>query len=378
MREIEPVSSLIGEIYDAALEPARWGGVLPDLRDFVGGSAAWIFSKDTSTKSSNIYYDCGGADPHYRQLYCDHFAKLDPLTAGQVLAEIGRPISTADIMAVDEFESTRFCQEWRRPQGLIDFATAALDKTATGASLFGVFRQRRQGPVDDDMHRRMRQIVPHIRRAVLIARAVEHKTAEASAFADTLDGISAGMFLVDANGQIIHANASGQSLLDERSVLRAGGGRLAAIEPGADRQLNQTIALAGGGDGAVGIAGIAMPLAARDGAYYVAHALPLTSSERRRAGAGYAAVAALFVRKAGLETPAPPEAIARLYKLTPSELRVLLAIVDVGGVPEVAEALGLSEATVKTHLHRLFAKTETRRQAELVKLVAGFSNPLLN
>jgi DNA-binding CsgD family transcriptional regulator len=59
-------------------------------------------------------------------------------------------------------------------------------------------------------------------------------------------------------------------------------------------------------------------------------------------------------------------------------LRVLLAIVDVGGVPEVAEALGLSEATVKTHLHRLFAKTETRRQAELVKLVAGFSNPLLN
>jgi hypothetical protein len=33
---------------------------------------------------------------------------------------------------------------------------------------------------------------------------------------------------------------------------------------------------------------------------------------------------------------------------------------------------------VKTHLHRLFAKTETTRQADLVKLVAAFSTPLVN
>ena len=68
--------------------------------------------------------------------------------------------------------------------------------------------------------------------------------------------------------------------------------------------------------------------------------------------------------------------MAKTFKLTPSELRVLLAIVQVGGVPETAEALGIAEATVRTHLHRLFAKTGTRRQAELVKLVVGFSRPL--
>jgi DNA-binding CsgD family transcriptional regulator len=39
--------------------------------------------------------------------------------------------------------------------------------------------------------------------------------------------------------------------------------------------------------------------------------------------------------------------------------------------------LGVAEATVKTHLHHLFAKTGTSRRAELVKLVAGFSNPLV-
>src|SRR5262249_7133994 len=53
------------------------------------------------------------------------------------------------------------------------------------------------------------------------------------------------------------------------------------------------------------------------------------------------------------------------------------AIVEVGGVPETAEVLGVAQATVKTHLHRVFGKTGTARQAELVKLVAAFSSPLV-
>jgi DNA-binding CsgD family transcriptional regulator/PAS domain-containing protein len=378
MREAEQLLSLVGDIYDAALDPALWVEVLGNARDFVGGSAAAVFSKDARTKSLNVYYHCGGVDPNYQQLYFDQYAKLDPSTSAHVMAEIEQPISTADIMAVDEFANTRFYQEWARPQKLVDFGVAVLDRSPTGAALFGVFRQKRHGLVDDDTRGRMRQIVPHIRRAMAIGRAIELKTAEAAVLADTLDGVSAGMFVVDANGRIVHANASGQALLDERSVLRAGSGKLTAIAADADRELNQTLALAAGGDAAIGAKGIAVPLKARDGGHYVAHALPLTSGERRRAGAGYAATAALFVRKATLDVSSPPEAIARLYKLTPTELRVLLAIVEVGGVPEVAEAFGIGEATVKTHLHRVFAKTETTRQAELVKLVAAFSNPLVN
>src|SRR5262249_28749463 len=192
------------------------------------------------------------------------------------------------------------------------------------------------------------------------------------------DGFSAGMFLVDASGRIVHANASGRAQLDERSVVRAAGGKLAAIDPKANQELSQTLALANGGDAAVGVKGIAVPLTARDGDDDVADVLPLTSGERRRAGAGHAAVAALFVRKAELDAPSPPEAIARTYKLTPTELRVLLAVVQLDGVPEVADALGVEKTTVKTHLQRLFAKTDTNRQSDLVKLVAGFANPFVH
>jgi DNA-binding CsgD family transcriptional regulator len=55
---------------------------------------------------------------------------------------------------------------------------------------------------------------------------------------------------------------------------------------------------------------------------------------------------------------------------------VLIAIVEVGGVADVAELLGLSQATVKTHLRQIFAKTGVSRQADLVKLVAGFISPV--
>jgi DNA-binding CsgD family transcriptional regulator len=106
--------------------------------------------------------------------------------------------------------------------------------------------------------------------------------------------------------------------------------------------------------------------------------LPLTSGARRCAGQRYAAVAAVVVRKAAIETPSPAEAVARSYGLTPSELRVMLASIEVGGVAQTADALGIGEATVKTHLHRVFGKTGASRQADLVRLVAAFANPLVN
>jgi DNA-binding CsgD family transcriptional regulator len=186
------------------------------------------------------------------------------------------------------------------------------------------------------------------------------------------------MLLVDAFGRVVHANAAGHGLLAEGSVLGVAGRKLAAHDGSAEQALHDVFLAAGSGDAAVGIKGIAVPITARGGERYVAHVLPLTSGARRRAGASYAAVAALLVHKATLDTPSPPEVIAKTYRLTPSELRVLLAVVEVGGGPEVAEALGIAETTVRFHLRQLFEKTGARPQADLVKLVAGFTNPVVD
>ena len=375
MPQAEQISALIGDIYDAALDRSLWVDVLAKAAALVGGPAATLFWKDVVNKTGGVFYDVG-ISLHYRQLYFDKYIKSDPTTTAHLFAEIEEPMATADILPYDEFLQTRNYLEWARPQGLVDCVFALLDKSATSVAMFGVFRHERDGVVDDETRRRMRLVVPHIRRAVLIGRVIDLKTAEAATFAQILDGLSAGMLLVDASGRIVHANAKGHALLAEGSVLSTVGRKLTAHDASAEQALHDVFLAAGSGDAAVGIKGIAVPIKARSGEQYVAHVLPLTSGARQRAGKTYTAAAAVFVQKAALATPSPPEVIARTYKLTPTELRVLLAVVEIGGVPDVAEALGMSAETVKTHLGHVYEKTGVNRQAEFVKLIAGFSSPL--
>jgi DNA-binding CsgD family transcriptional regulator len=374
MRESERLSALIGRIYDATLDPNLWVDVLDEAARFVGGPASSLYYRDADRRPGVAYQS--GLDPRYVQLFVDTYAKLDPTLTGYFYAKLEEPISTADVMPYDEFVQTRFYKEWARPQGIVDSAHAMLERSTKSAASFVVFRHERDGLVDNESRQRMRLIVPHVRRAALIGKTIDLKKAEAAILADTLDGISAGMFLVTATGRIVHANAAGHVMLNAADVLHAEAGRLAVNDRQADQVLADTFATAGNGDAAIGVKGVALPLIARDGERHVAHVLPLTSGARRRAGASYAAAAALFVHKAALDAPSPPEAIAKAYQLTPTELRVLLAVVEVGGVPDVAEALGIAETTVRTHLHQTYQKTGTNRQADLVKLVAAFSNPL--
>jgi DNA-binding CsgD family transcriptional regulator len=210
----------------------------------------------------------------------------------------------------------------------------------------------------------------------MINKAIDHKKSEAATFADTLDGLSAGIFLVDAGCRIVHANAAGQDMLDEDDFLRSVGGQLVARDMQANRSLREVFAAEV--DVAVAAKEIALSLTAHDGERYVAHVLPLASLARSGGGIASKAVAALFVRKVELDGDSYGASVARAFGLTPTERRVLLAIVEIGGVPEAAETLGIAETTVKTHLYRVFAKTGAGRQADLVKLAAGFSNPLAN
>ena len=83
-------------------------------------------------------------------------------------------------------------------------------------------------------------------------------------------------------------------------------------------------------------------------------------------------VAALFVHKTAIDHPSLPESVARHDKLTPTELRVLRDIVDMGDAPEVADALRIADNTVKTHLGGVYQKTGTRRRADLVSWRRGF------
>jgi hypothetical protein len=206
MEETAQLLNLVGGIYDAVLEPARWNSVIEKISSFVGGSGASVFWQDAIRREGNSYYDFG-VDVHYRQLYFDKYVKFDPLSVAYQTHDVGDVTSSSVLMPPAELFQTRFYREWAQPQGWIDNVFAILDKSLTSIGVFVVFRHEREGLADNDARRLLRLITPHLRRAVLIGGVIDLKADKAETLADVFDTLSAGVFLVDGTGRIIHANA---------------------------------------------------------------------------------------------------------------------------------------------------------------------------
>jgi len=376
MEEVERVPRLIGDIYDASLDPGLWPAVFEKAGGYVRGSTAFVMSQDTVSKAAQVYFNWG-TEPRYAELYLERYCKLNLVFPTIPLFGVGETHWVPDCLPREEFCRTRFAKEWLVPQGYVDGLFTIVDKSATSCAVFSVFRHLSDGFVDDEMRRRFELVAPHVRRALLIGKVINLHKVQAAQLADSLDTLAAGMFRVNATSHIAYANASGQGLLREAKVLRAPGGRLGAIDPVADQALRDTFARSAEGDAAVGRRGIAVTLRARNDERYVANVLPLTSGARRNAGTVYSATAVVFVNRVTLDMPSPPEVLAREFRLTPAELRVLFAIIEIGNAGEVADVLGISEATVRTRLHHLYGKTSTNRQTELVRLVAGYSTAVM-
>ena len=61
--------------------------------------------------------------------------------------------------------------------------------------------------------------------------------------------------------------------------------------------------------------------------------------------------------------------LERLYRLRPAEIAVVRLLVRHRTRREIAAEVNISINTVRFHLKQLFAKTGTRRQSELVRLL---------
>jgi DNA-binding CsgD family transcriptional regulator len=363
---------LIETIYDAGLHPELWSEVVVKLNAFIGSQACGLISKDPVSKSGATHYYCG-VDPYYIQLYAETYSRYDPLAR---LPRYGEVRNIPDLVDFDEYRRGRFYQEWLRPQGCVDVANVVLEQSKSPCPMLMTVIPGRE-MLGAEQRARMQFLAPHASRALLINRAIERKQQRAVALADVVDRLNAGVILLDSTCHIIHSNPAAAMILDVDDVLRSVSGRLVARSSAANSALRDIfrdtseVALAAS-------SGRKIPLMSHDGSYYVAQIIALPSLLRDGVAERSSAVGALFIWKAELDGRSCAGLIDRTFELTPAELRVLQSIVDVGGVPETAVALGIAETTVKTHLHRVFAKTGVSRQADLVKLAAGFSNPLVH
>src|SRR5262249_3181056 len=226
MNEQVRLSRLIAGIYDAALEAGRWPEALARVVDFVGGHGGGLLAKEPGSRDIATRWQAGVA-PHYMQLYADTYSKLGPVSALSS-GDVGQIVSVPDVVPYRDFRRSRFFREWAQPQGWVDVAIALIDKSADRWTYLSVSRNTLDGMVDDEMRRRIALTLPHIRRALRVGKSLERGQADAAAFSDVLNYLSAGLFLLDAQGRIVHTNAAADGMLSDGGLLRAIGGRLVA------------------------------------------------------------------------------------------------------------------------------------------------------
>jgi DNA-binding CsgD family transcriptional regulator len=365
--DAEALPILIGAIYDAALDPMLWQPTLAAINDFTQSFSTVIFERNFSGTWAVSHHTDGNLDPGYKAKYLDHYAALDPVREGYRSACLDQPFTIPDLLDLDRERRTAFHQEWSRPQEIVDLMMAPIERTGDRVTMFGSIRGARNGMGDSHLRRRIGHLSPHVRRAMKVSRLTREAAGRAADLGAALNGLSAAVFFLDADGRIVDANTAGRQELEEQRVVARFDGRLRPFDPLVARALNKAILAVGEGRLPTDGNAASVALVGRDETHYVAHVLPLTGETRR-------ATSAVFLHPA--ETAAAPELAARAYRLTPMERRVLASVLEAQSVGEIAADLGLTSATVKTHLHHIFAKTGVTRQTGLIKLVAGFAGPL--
>lgn len=372
--EAATLSSLVGTVYDAALDPGRWPEAVGQACAFLDCRYGAFGAADLLRSELSLVINWG-YKPEDWQAYLTRYFHKNPFNAVAFRTRPGDVFWASGDPGYASFFDSEFHREWAGPLGIIDTIQGTLDKTATGIALLTCVRHRDTGLTTEREIRRMRLILPHFRRALLIGQTIDLHKLKAAAFGEAIDRLAAAVFLVTPAGALVHANESGEAMITAGEPLHFPRGGLSAVDERAHRALADALAATGAGDMGIGGNGIAVPLAGRNGKRYLAHVLPLGSGERREAGAHHLAAAALFVREATIDLDAAIGAAAQLYGLTPAEVRVLRAVIEVGGIPAIAALLGTSRSTVKSQLEAIFKKTGTRRQAELVHLISGFESP---
>src|SRR6266487_1105803 len=120
MDETEQLSRLIGDIYDASLDPLLWPLVLEKTCGYIQGLAAGLLSQESAHKSATFHF-VWGDDPHYTRLYNETYCKINLTTLPTFLrAKAGEVLALFDTIPIEEYLSSRFYREWAQPQGYLD------------------------------------------------------------------------------------------------------------------------------------------------------------------------------------------------------------------------------------------------------------------
>ncbi|GAO40867.1 hypothetical protein SCH01S_52_00500 [Sphingomonas changbaiensis NBRC 104936] len=370
------LSELVGMIYDCALEPARWPDTLTHLRDALGFANASLSLIDLRSGDTPLNITIGVEEPWLTAMNGYGAEIIDQWGGARAIQD--HPFDEPAVLSrmnPAALTTNRYRTEWADPQGLNDALAIVLSRDEGAIGSLAMGRHYSAGPISDHDVSLASLLIPHLQRAITISRLLDLRTATAATFDAVVDQLAAAVLLIEADRTIVHVNAAGRELLAAGGVFRRRADRLVLCHAGADKALAVALDRLACETGALGREGFSVPLRTDGCGDRVLHLLPLRP-RLGRAGALATAVAAIFIAPRLRDSGSAARVVADLFDLTPAEARVLDHAAAGKSMAATAQALGISKATARTHLLRVFDKTGVHRQAELVALVLSFDLPV--
>ncbi|WP_292859509.1 hypothetical protein [Mesorhizobium sp.] len=208
---------------------------------------------------------------------------------------------------------------------------------------------------------------PTMARASLIAARLGVERARGTVAAMTAIGLPAAV--LSLSGRVLTANPLFEAMSSVFLPVAFGG--LAIAEPNAN-QLFQEAIVAARGEAEPSVRSIPVPATA-DRQPLILHLLPLRRAAHEIFSGADILVAATAVNASSM-VPSPT-LLAGLFDLTPAEARLASALSQGRTLTEATASSNITVKTGRSYLERIFAKTGTRQQSQLVALLKSAELP---
>lgn len=334
----------IDVVYEAGASPDLWPVALDRLWRCVGGTHAVMIVETADFDQ----VDWAGFDTWPEKAFRRHIRQFRSFAARLPL---NMALLIDDHVPPAEFRASDFYADVVQPIGGGEGLGMALNGRTGSATL--MFGRPAGSPFDPARLRIASALLPHVRRAIGTTAALRMQALQVEAARNAADAAGSLVAVVDGQrrarfvGTAIDAvlrrgdgcrYEAGERIGDRAGILAAG---VAALLRTDRRDLAPgTLRLPRDGDA------------------------PAWVVELRRVPGEAELTSLCFVEEGGVDA-----AVAR-HGLTPQEARVARIVAEEAlDTAALAEKLGVSVNTARTHLARIFAKTGVRRQAELVALL---------
>ncbi len=367
--------ALIEALYRGVTDGVAFQRALELLQSAIGANATALVSLDVQQPVSNLFSTTGVFDEAMRQRYAAEFGQVDPAPATFARMSLGTA-STSDRIFSDELLRTSpFLHEFLRPMGVAETMGGMLRAGSGRFEMLGIQRGTDRDAFSDAEIAAVEQLLPHLARVMQLRRVFLTQQIRMEALEATLDRSGAGITVYDPDGAVSFVNAAMQAIARRGDGLGLDkSGRLIATDMTARKRLDALFAdvLRGG---AGGVASVPCRTNLRPYAVLVAPALRQTTDTLLPMTA-HAVMTIAHDPHRVLRGNA--ERLRDALNLPPGAAELAVALAAGHDLRSFAAAQAVTIHTARFHLRTALARTGSRTQADLVRVVVSLLRDLEN